>query len=183
MARKLFNIAECTDGQMVDIETLHVVPNAAILQIGACRFNIKTRETYDHFLVNIEPATCLEAGMVYSEETVKWWMTQSPEVIASLNVDKVSIQEALRQFDAWVRRGACISAWGVAFDMGILTSAYHTILQKDTPWNFWDIFDGRTVGTLVGGKPERGSDAHNALADCIAQSEFLFDAFNPKDEE
>lgn len=183
MARALFNIAECTDGQMIDIETLHVVPNAAILQIGACRFNVKTRETYDHFLVNIEPKTCLEAGMVYSDSTVKWWTTQDPKVIASLNENKVSIQEALRQLEAWVQRGKCISAWGVAFDMGILTSAFDTVLHRDTPWNFWDIFDARTVGALVGGKPERGADAHNALADVIAQSEFLFDAFNPKEEE
>jgi DNA polymerase III alpha subunit (gram-positive type) len=183
MARKQFNIAECTDGQMVDIETLGIVPNSVILQIGACRFNVLTRETYDHFLVNIEPKTCIEAGMVFSKDTVKWWTTQSPEVIASLNENKVSIQEALTEFKAWIKRGSCISAQGVTFDMGILASAYDTVLHEDTPWNFWDIFDLRTVCAISGIKPVKGEMSHNAMADVESQCQVLFECFSPTEEE
>ncbi len=69
---------------MVDLETLGVLPNAAILTIGAVKFNrggrLQTLDNSDHFYHRIVIQSSLDVGLTTSPETEIWWNQQEPAI-------------------------------------------------------------------------------------------------------
>jgi len=146
--KKVINIA-------VDIETLSLHENAAIVSIGAVPFD-KEKGIIEHiqkFYEAVNATTCAFSGMHFSEDTVKFWTEQSDEAKAALtNQTPVSIREALENFVNYVESISgpedveiCIWAQGSDFDIPILRWGIRNVLQiKDVPWKHTQVRDART---------------------------------------
>ena len=71
---------------MIDLETLATSPDAAILTIGAVRFDPFGRELtdpeMDSFYVRVDLDSCDEIGLVTNDDTIAWWANQSDEAKA-----------------------------------------------------------------------------------------------------
>lgn len=165
---------------MLDLETLGQTPGSVILSIGAVRFD----ETgiLDEFYVNINPESCVAAGLRMDVSTVMWWMGQSDEARKALVAGEAKIlQEALAMFGSWAIRLGTPQAeqvtelWGNGsdFDNVLLTHAYASV-GMPPPWPFWANRDYRTLKGIRKDIPfEKPAIAHNALEDAKAQAKHL----------
>jgi exodeoxyribonuclease VIII len=66
---------------MIDLETLATSPNAAVLTIGAVKFdpfNIETdNPTCEKLYIKVDLDSCDALGLDVSEDTLEWWSQQS----------------------------------------------------------------------------------------------------------
>ena len=165
------------DEIMVDIETLAARPNAAIVSIGACKFNWNDG-VRDTFLVNIDAFTCRAVGLHIDKNSVDWWATQPKEARHMWQKNAIPLSDALDKFAEWYgNRNHPIWCNGTNFDIPILEEAYIRT-GKQKPWHYWNVNDYRTVLNLFGlrNKDLRTNDGtmyHSALDDAIAQTEIL----------
>lgn len=114
---------------VVDIETLSLRPDAAIISIAAVPFvldkkslqdndkygyygvpafdemtkGVSCPEGYAHFYETIDATSCAMAGMAFDMETVKFW-SEMPDAAKSAILEKprVSIRQALEDFVAYL---------------------------------------------------------------------------------
>ena len=63
---------------MIDLETMGVNNNAAIIAIGAVAFDFEGNLGY-HFYQTITLQSSVENGGIMDASTVLWWMRQSDE--------------------------------------------------------------------------------------------------------
>lgn len=168
------------DHIMIDLETLAARPNAAIVSIGAVRFNWKDG-IRDTFLVNIDAFTCKALGLHIDKDTLDWWMQQPKEARKLWQKDSKPLSEALDLFTEWYgNRNHPIWCNGANFDIPVLEEAYIRS-DKQKPWHYWNVNDYRTILTLFGlkNKDLRANDSskmyHSALDDAKAQAEILIE--------
>lgn len=88
------------DPVMVDLETLSTAGTAAIISIGACKFDPSTNQITDTFHVVVDKVDSIEHGLHIDQETIKWWERQSPEARAASydSREGVPLKTALRDF-------------------------------------------------------------------------------------
>lgn len=163
---------------MLDLETLSQKKTAAIVSIGATKFD--ESGIVDEFYININPLSCKEAGLHIQKETIDWWKQQKPEAYAALKDNRNSLEDALTKFSAWFGPKS-LPTWGngVSFDNVILENAYQS-LGLNTPWKYYDERCYRTVVNLFGIakiKQENRTLHHNALDDAKAQTINLLSLF------
>lgn len=161
---------------MLDLETLSVRPDAAVVIIGAVKFSrngdLQPLDKLDTFYRRIDINSCIEAGLRVEQETINWWNTQAHDVKyeALQHPDRVPLKQALREFTAWMK--PCDKVWAnsPSFDCVILESAYARC-GVPAPWKFWNTRDVRTIFALAGIRkydlPDGGE--HHALHDCYRQ--------------
>ena len=159
---------------MIDLETLGVSPNAAILSIGAVEFDDK--QLGKEFEVFLNVNDCVKHGMVVEPDTVLWWMEQSEKARLSIcNGKRVLLAGALNQLvDAFEWEGRKVWCNGAGFDFPILDNAFRCA-GVTTPWKFWSTMDYRTLKNLVPRQVYKDSQvnpvfAHSALEDAKAQA-------------
>lgn len=164
-----------TDHVMIDIETLGNGNEAALLSIGACKFdpNNPRKKIEDSFYVAIDPATCQAYGLKIDATTVMWWMDdQRNEARSRLMADdRTDLATALEGFSMWFGNKS-MPVWGngATFDNVIMRSAYAKI-GDEAPWKFWDDRCYRTLKNFATGiKLSRVGTYHNALDDAISQA-------------
>ena len=95
---------------MFDVETLGLGPSAAILSIGAVRFDpyglLPDGGPDAHpdlcFYQNIDPSSCQDAGLTIDGATVGWWLRQDPDAISALAQNQKSLHETLSRFQHWL---------------------------------------------------------------------------------
>jgi hypothetical protein len=152
---------------MLDLETMGNVPDAAIVSIGAVRFDEMLR---DEFYENITLKSCNETGLTVDADTVSWWMQQSPEAFSYLQENPIHLLAALTKFSDWVGRNAEVWGNGASFDNVILSSAYRAA-GLPQPWKYWNDRCYRTMAALHPGvkRPDFGTK-HNALDDAKSQA-------------
>jgi len=160
-----------------DLETLGNNSRAPIVQIGAVKFTEDGTVT-DTFLRNIDLNSLTGLDFVMDYNTVSWWFNQSPEAIKSVfseELDRISLSNALYQFQIWLGKSADYNYWSHAtFDPPILSNNYKAV-GKNCPIPFRLHRDIRTL-SLLGGKItiDRGDLIHhNALDDCIFQAKYI----------
>jgi len=169
---------------MVDLETLSVRPHAAIVIIGAIKFNrFETWEKnindedlkkLDVFYRRIKIDSCKDIGLHVDEINKEWWKEQDPEIQfeALENPDRVTLQVALEEFKEWFGTDTHVKIWGngSGFDCSVLGEAY-TRCGIEKPWKFWMERDLRTIMDLAnlfsGNLPKYKK--HHALWDCYRQ--------------
>jgi hypothetical protein len=157
---------------MLDIETFGTRPGSIIRSIGAAVFDL-TGPVGKTFYVNVEPKSCLAAGLVIDPATEKGWAEQSAAAQKALLVHPLALKNALEAFSAWFRAQSAPIVWsqGANFDPPLLEAAY-TAVGMSAPWKFYNVRDTRTVyhvfgfdtRDLVGVRTH-----HNALDDAIHQ--------------
>jgi exodeoxyribonuclease VIII len=163
---------------MLDLETLSSAPDAAIVAIGACTFNLGEGAQIDRFYCVIDAEDAAKTGGTISASTFAWWTQQSEEArsIFHKSTAKLSTVDALGKFSKWVNlvAGPDALVWGNGsdFDNVVLRGAYERLAMK-APWSFRY---NRCYRTLKGmsvaeGIPfERIGVAHDALDDALSQA-------------
>lgn len=170
---------------MVDIETLSTCNNAVILTIGAVKFNRnrKTKSLEESFTfyrrINID--SCLEAGLVSSQDTLNWWNSQKEEIRHEVfeNTDRVDLRQALEDFSHYFIGSKYIWSHGDDFDCVILNSAYKA-LDMTPPWKFWNTRDTRTIFDIAKIRLDsfENNNLHHSLHDAYNQVKCLELAFS-----
>lgn len=176
---------------MIDLETMGLSPDGAIVSIGALYFDLHTGETGHCFEMPVNLESAVRLGMTIYPSTVNWWFGQSKAAVDGWRTPQaVDIQTALNEFSAWVgrhsiagpRSSSRVWANAPAFDLSILRTAFD-LAKMSTPWHFKqercvrtiadlgrDVMEGRPVGKSRG-------VAHNALDDCRYQVEYCHAAW------
>lgn len=175
---------------MVDLETLSTRTNAAIIAIGAVKFDVE-RRVYDKFYRAVALPCDLRLedllldvdddwdGFHVSADTVLWWTKQDKAARAVFtDPAAVPVQEALLMFANWATRNAAaktIKLWGngAAFDNAILSTAYD-LCRMIQPWMF---YNDRCYRTIKAQHPDvplaRIGTYHNAVNDAESQAAHL----------
>lgn len=154
---------------MVDLETLGNGSNAAIIALGAVEFDPATGLGRE-FLMNIDPQSCVDAGLQMDVSTVMWWMQQSDAARAAFKRPGSPLDVVLGEFSSWFPSGATLWGNGATFDNAILSNAYRAIGAKQ-PWAYWNDRCYRTLKNLFPHvEMQRSGTHHNALDDAKTQA-------------
>lgn len=159
---------------MLDLETMGVNNNAAIIAIGAVAFDFEGN-LGDHFYRTISLQSSVENGGVMDASTVLWWMKQSDSARKEFERPGKNEITALVEFNDFLCQFEDIKVWGngASFDNVILANAYRRN-GEDLPWKYYNDRCYRTMKNL---HPEimmeREGTHHNALADAISQAKHL----------
>jgi hypothetical protein len=166
---------------MIDHETLGTRGDSVVMSIGAVKFDVNSDAIdQEGFYASISINSNIRAGRHISEDTIKWWLQQSPEAQKVFFEPKISIEQALEDFVSWVGPGD-FTIWsnGADFDIPQITHLLDTH-GLDIPWKFWNHRCYRTMKSLPfaknAAKPELGVK-HNALSDAINQAQHLQNIF------
>ena len=167
---------------MVDIETISTKPNAAIVAIGACEFDMETGETGREFYTNIKWDSNLNYNRDVDLNTIQWWMKQSDGARRALfDEPQESLPTAMMKFALFYDGCGNLPIWSHAsFDEQILRNAFE-VLRITCPWHHRDV---RDIRTLIGMLPKsvldgirsetlRLGDHHNALHDALYQCGYV----------
>lgn len=163
---------------MIDLETLATSPDAAILSIGAVRFdpfgNEATDPEHDEFYLRVDVDSCDSLNLTVSDATIEWWSKQSQEAQdeAFNPENRIHIKDAFEQLYKFC--WGCKTVWsnGAAFDVVICETIFNRIGKK-VPWDYWQVRDCRTLfdQEIIRIDPQKPAiTAHNALADALAQA-------------
>lgn len=165
------------DSVMVDLETMGTSNNAAIVAIGAFKFNLNERQDVStigynqKFYSNVKLASSMRAGLKVDAGAIVWWMDQEQEVRNHLNLNPISLYDALTAFNSWILPGKPM-LWGngATFDNVILRSAMEPVMVEPN-WHYKQDMCYRTVKNLFGKDVsfQRIGTQHNALDDAITQ--------------
>jgi hypothetical protein len=167
---------------MIDMEFLDTRPTAAILSIGAVKFDTETGKLGDTFKVNVSPDDCVRRhGMTISAETVKWWIDQDIKAIKdAFAIDKSMMLELALVKLANFLNGIPIEKRIIysqgSLDLEILKTAWTKLPDPNAtiPWQFRNERDSRTLANLFPEVtvPDVGKH-HNALDDAIYQANLV----------
>lgn len=168
---------------MIDLETMGLRPDAAIVSIGAVHFEVfadpvlghNDIQVVDTLHVAVSLKSCLDAGLTTDQSTVDWWAKQSAQARSSWQQEGApTLLEALTRLSGWALQGSSdqqVCPWGngADFDLVLLKSAYGAI-GADPPWRYYNHHCYRTVKRLfpVAEVPRQGTH-HNALDDAMHQ--------------
>lgn len=158
---------------VVDIETLSLQSDAAILSIAAVPFNPHGlvgnhpsfdkvfdvypkggEETLSPFYEVINATTCALAGMHIDMETCLWWSKQDESAKAELLArEPMNIGAAMNAFHNYIEsikkaHDAEVIVWaqGSDFDFPILTNAYRKVMKDaKLPWHYRNKRDARSI--------------------------------------
>lgn len=166
---------EVDEEVMIDIETASTQPNAAILTIGAIKFNRQDQllplSKLKTFYRRIDLNSCENLNLRISKDTMDWWDQQNEEARyeAFTHPDRIQLGQALREFVDWFGDPKIVWANSPAFDCVILINAFKLCKLK-APWNFWQERDCRTFYDIKKVSMSTIPKAdHNALSDCYRQ--------------
>jgi inhibitor of KinA sporulation pathway (predicted exonuclease) len=169
---------------MLDLETMGIGAQAAIIAIGAVEFDIATQEIGERFYAVVDLESSVKSGGIMDTSTVLWWMQQSEEARSAFARSGEHIATVLMRFSVWMESRSSrddIRVWGngAAFDNVILSSAYSRN-QTMQPWQFWNDRCYRTIKAQFPHiKMHRTGTHHNAVDDAESQASHLIAMLNP----
>lgn len=159
---------------MLDLETLATTADAAIMSIGAVKFDLESDAIDDAgFYASISVDSNLDKGRRIDEDTLIWWMGQDKAAQAVFTEPKQPLGAVLEDLSAWFdREDLFVWSCGADFDIPMLAHAYR---QHDwlPPWKFWNARCYRTMKALFPGQKAHKGVKHNALDDAISQARSL----------
>lgn len=169
---------------MIDIETLSITVNAAVLSIGAVEFDPYTGDILRTFYRDLD---LNQDTRKVNMATVTWWMQQvasNPNLAKTFaDGDRVPVAQALHELDHFLTnrifnwRGEDfdkIQVWACDpdFDLSILASLYADY-EIEVPWRFYETRSVRTmreIASMLGVELTKQPATHDALDDCICQA-------------
>ena len=159
---------------LVDLETVGTGHNAALLSIGAVRFD--NAGLHDTFYVNVDPIDSIAKGAVADQRTMGWWKTQNADLQALMTIDQLPLTVALTKFTAWFDKVDKSYIWGFgpSFDCAILEDNYK-LCGLRSPWTYRQERCGRTIIQFDPDKKHKkerrpGHYEHHALYDAIYEA-------------
>jgi inhibitor of KinA sporulation pathway (predicted exonuclease) len=172
---------------MIDLETMSTLPDAAILSIGACTFEIeKPDEINGTFYRTVSLQSNEQYNRHISADTLTWWLQQKPEALSALFEAPTNLKRALVDLRMWAQEQSPTITHVIAndpdFDCVILQSAYRATGEM-WPWGFWCNRSMRTITELaipdlderqsLIGKFRSAGTHHRADDDAIAQAKVI----------
>lgn len=166
----------------IDLETMGLPPDGAIVSIGACFFDLDRLEIGPTFKRTINLATAMRDGGTINPGTLMWWLQQSQPARDSISFNTYDIRQVLQEFAEFIAehsRVQDVRPWGnsISFDLTLLNGAYLRAGMK-TPWSPFRERCFRTVRAMYPSveynTDEKGDGAHDALTDAIFQAKHLF---------
>ena len=160
---------------MLDLETMGVSANSAIVAIGAVEFDADLG-VIDRFYEVVDLQSCIDKGLDIDGNTVMWWMKQSNDARKALYKGGIPLCDALKKFKEWLGKDN-VQIWGNGsdFDNAILTNAF----QKFKVMAPWPYHSNRCYRTLCYSFPkfemERVGTYHNAVDDAEYQAKYLIE--------
>lgn len=138
---------------MIDLETLSLQPNAAIIEIAAKEFNpVKEIEVPNNtFHEFVDSTSCAMHGMDFDKATIEWWSQQELPLKKHFDtfISDYPIGYALNELTDYLHATApdgdmMLWSQGADFDIAILRSAYRNVLGKELPVKYRNVRDART---------------------------------------
>ena len=163
---------------MIDLETLGTVADAAILSIGAVRFDLDSDAIDDQgFYASVSLDSNSEYKRRIQENTLIWWLRQPVEAQSVFHESKQRLPDALDGLADWMKcdKHTCVWSNGADFDLPMLAHAFAST-GKDVPWEFWNSKCVRTYKNLPGAKNVKipfDGVKHNALFDAVHQAKLV----------
>ena len=162
---------------MLDNETLGTVADAAIMSIGAVKFDLDSDAIDDAgFYASVSIDSNLELKRRVQEDTLIWWMKQPVDAQGVFHESKQTLENALVELSDWIGDGDyCMWSNGADFDIPMLAHAY-TQLRMEIPWKFWNNCCFRTYKNLPQARQVKfvaSGIKHNALTDAVNQARHL----------
>jgi hypothetical protein len=158
---------------MVDLETMGDGANAAIVSIGAVRFN--EEGITDKYYQIVDLQSCIDSGLVVTGSTIQWWLKQSDQAREEIAQRGIHLAAALQDFTTWLGDDVILWGNGASFDNVILASAYRAVSHR-LPWKFWNDRCYRTVKNQFPEiKLDRTGTHHNAVDDAYSQAWHLIE--------
>lgn len=177
---------------MIDIETLGNGPEAAVVSIGACRFDpiegtVEGKGQPGTFYARADLSKSTHPGVI-DPSTVEWWLQQSDDARRALLLEpRYELGVCLGMFEKWVKadglkhRERAIWSNGPTFDEIIMRAAFERYRAAGVRWPFSyrssrccrTIFDmTRTAGFDMDEfrTPPTDLVGHHALDDALRQA-------------
>ncbi len=168
---------------MIDLETLATSTDAAILTIGAVKFDPFGKDVQepemDSFYVRVDLDSCHDIGLVTSDDTIAWWaqQDQAAQDEAFNPEGRIHVKDAFEQLYKFCWGAKRVWSNGAGFDVVICETVFKRI-QKSVPWSFWQVRDVRTAFDL-GINPNRPPVLkHHALEDAWNQAVGIQNVYN-----
>lgn len=157
----------------IDLETMDTASTAAIVSIGAVKFDKDGIK--DKFYAIIDLEDCVRLGLTMSPSTVKWWIRQTNKSDTFNDSLSVNLALALIRFSEWIGHDAKVWGNGSDFDNVILSNAYNAC-SLTSPWKYYNNCCYRTIKNLAPHiKMCRQGIHHNALDDATSQALHLIE--------
>lgn len=163
----------------IDLETSGVNPNtAAIVQIGAVKFNFNTCEIGETFKIALK----MPKNRYWQEDTRRFWSSHLA-LFNEIVKDEVETEEGFKQFINWVNKDMLNPrAWSkpLSFDLPFIAS-YCEQYNITNPFNHWEHRDLRSFMMAYYGENlpkltmKEGLVEHDALADAMNETLWLID--------
>lgn len=160
---------------MLDLETFSSETNAAIVSIGAVKFDPNGRFgglIEDRFYCVVDATSSEAHGLKLSASTIMWWFGQHEARKSLLESEPVDLASALDGFAEWFGDDKPVWGNGAGFDNVVLRNAFK-VIGRECPWSFRNDRCFRTAKNLVTNglveTPMVGT-AHNALDDALWQA-------------
>lgn len=167
---------------MIDIETMGMGPDGAIVGIAAAMFDLQKEQIGPEFKRAVNLATSVEVGMTLKPSTILFWLGQTEEARRSIMWNTVRLPDALTDLNAWMAehsRPRDLRVYGnsPSFDLVILQTAYR-LTGVVCPWHYTNERDFRTIRAMYPSveynTDDKGSSAHDPLVDVRFQIAHLF---------
>ena len=168
------NLTTDTERVMIDIETLGLEPGAAILSIGAVKFDASGIGEELHRAIDVR--SCEEAGLSVDMETLDWHIVECSTFDGRTLTDGVELATALRDFYTWAETADEYWANSPKFDATILEEAAEPF-GIEMPWEYYELRDVRTIKNVPGvEEPSFEGTEHHALDDAKHQARLVSQA-------
>ncbi len=169
------------DHVMIDIETFGNSPQAALIEIGACKFDPEAGTVGEAREWKVRWNDATRYGHA-DGETIVWWLGQTDATVELLlRGDRKPIAWVLHDFGEWLPADAFVWGKGPCFDMSIIAHAYEAVKGHRPPWRFRNERCVRTVMDLAGMKDctqtRRYGTAHSGRDDAVSQAVQVIHAY------
>lgn len=174
---------------MIDTETLGRAPGSVIRSLAAVEFDPETGETGRKKVWKIDLADSIRYGFKVESSTLKWWMMQSEEArrdfVEGAETKLEEFLEEFMEFLADVNENDDFTLWCLQLDFDVpMLRAYYSWYNQNVhgcdedvlPWDFRKVRDVRPYMDALdnaGILPPKVAGRHTALADCLAQINYV----------
>lgn len=154
---------------MIDLETMGLTPDGAIVSIGAALFSPHSGDIRTEFYKRVSLESSVKAGMKIDPATLIWWLGQGDEARRDLiEFGRFNLKSVLEAFISFYQDTPVDGVWshGSNFDIVLMERAFD-LCELRCPWTYRQVRDTRTLFALAG--VVHKGNTHNALQDAIAQ--------------
>lgn len=156
----------------INIQTLSLRPDAAIIGIGATSFRFDVAG-YDTFHRNITLQSVQSFNI--NKDTVQFWRERPKDLLRSIKEDNVTLVQACKDLTDFFRNNSVEVVFSRSIDnLRLVFDEYSLPL----PWEFYNEYDLRTIQNMMGKKIEHRFGMRNYAHDAsINEMAYLTEIF------